>query len=106
MLRDLLRGEGIVIGRRWCARRCADVHRGAVPSSQHVKAVSSSRTQDLPLLRGLAVERPNRFGAWDITYVPMESGFVYLAAVVAVVDWFTRRVLAWRLSITIEVDLP
>ena len=38
----------------------------------------------------------------DITYVPMARGFVYLAAVV---DWFSRRVLAWRLSITMEVDL-
>jgi putative transposase len=37
----------------------------------------------------------------DITYIPMAPGFVYLAAVV---DWFTRRVLAWRLSITMEVD--
>ena len=37
----------------------------------------------------------------DVTYIPMARGFVYLAAVV---DWFTRRVLAWRLSITMEVD--
>jgi putative transposase len=37
----------------------------------------------------------------DITYIPMARGFVYLAAVV---DWFTRRVLAWRLSITMEMD--
>ena len=37
----------------------------------------------------------------DITYIPMARGFVYLAAVV---DWFSRRVLAWRLSITVEVD--
>ena len=37
----------------------------------------------------------------DITYIPMARGFVYLAAVV---DWFTRRVLSWRLSITLEVD--
>ena len=53
------------------------------------------------LLRGLAVERPNQVWAMDITYIPMARGFVYLAAVV---DWFTRRVLAWRLSITMEVD--
>ena len=53
------------------------------------------------LLRGLAVERPNQVWAMDITWIPMARGFVYLAAVV---DWFTRRVLAWRLSITMEVD--
>jgi putative transposase len=53
------------------------------------------------LLRGLAVDQPNQVWAMDITYIPMARGFVYLAAVV---DWFTRRVLAWRLSITMEVD--
>ena len=53
------------------------------------------------LLRNLAVERPNQVWAMDITYIPMARGFVYLAAVV---DWFSRRVLAWRLSITLEVE--
>jgi putative transposase len=38
----------------------------------------------------------------DITYIPMTRGFVYLAAVV---DWFSRRVLSWRLSITMDVDI-
>ncbi len=52
------------------------------------------------LLRGLAVERPNQVWAMDITYIPMARGFVYLAAVV---DWFSRRVLSWRVSITMEV---
>ena len=49
------------------------------------------------LLRKLPVTRPNQVWAMDITYIPMARGFVYLAAVV---DWFSRRVLAWRLSIT------
>jgi putative transposase len=53
------------------------------------------------LLRNLAVTRPNQVWAMDITYIPMARGFVYLAAVV---DWFSRRVLAWRLSITMEVE--
>ena len=61
-----------------------------------------SRTQDLSvLLRGLAVERANQVWCMDITDIPMARGFVYLAAVV---DWFSRRVLAWRVSITMEVD--
>jgi putative transposase len=47
------------------------------------------------------VERPNQVWAMDITYVPMAKGFIYLAAVV---DWFSRRVLSWRLSITMETD--
>ena len=53
------------------------------------------------LLRGVAVERPNQVWAMDITYIPMARGFVYLAAVL---DWFSRRVLAWRVSITLEVE--
>ena len=53
------------------------------------------------LLRGLVIDRPNQVWAMDITYIPMARGFVYLAAVV---DWFSRRVLAWRLSITLETE--
>jgi putative transposase len=53
------------------------------------------------LLRGVAVERANQVWAMDITYIPMARGFVYLAAVV---DWFSRKVLSWRVSITMEVD--
>jgi len=54
------------------------------------------------LLRGLAVTRPNQVWAMDITYIPMARGFVYLAVVL---DWATRRVLSWRLSITMEAAL-
>jgi putative transposase len=53
------------------------------------------------LLRGLAIDRPNQVWCADITYIPMAKGFVYL---VAVMDWFSRRVLAWRLSIGMESD--
>ena len=53
------------------------------------------------LLRGLAIDRPNPVWCADITYIPMAKGFVYL---VAVMDWFSRRVLSWRLSITMETD--
>ena len=55
---------------------------------------------DVPyLLGGLKVESPNQVWAMDITYIPMARGFVYLAVVL---DWATRRVLSWRLSITME----
>jgi putative transposase len=53
------------------------------------------------LLRGLLIERPNQVWCADITYIPMAKGFVYL---VAVMDWFSRRVLAWRLSINMEAE--
>src|SRR5258705_13376195 len=51
------------------------------------------------LLRGSEIRRPNQVWAMDITYIPMAHGFVYLAVVL---DWATRRVLSWRLSITME----
>ncbi len=53
------------------------------------------------LLRGLVIDRPNQVWCADITYIPMARGFVYL---VAVMDWFSRRVLSWRLSIGMEQD--
>ena len=51
------------------------------------------------LLRGMEIVRPNQVWATDITYIPMARGFVYLAVVL---DWFSRRVLSWRVSITME----
>jgi putative transposase len=53
------------------------------------------------LLRGLAITRPNHVWSCDITYVPMQRGYLYL---VAVMDWFSRHVLAWRLSNSMEVE--
>ena len=51
------------------------------------------------LLRGFEVTRLNQVWAMDVTYIPMARGFVYLAVVL---DWFSRRVLSWRLSITMD----
>jgi len=53
------------------------------------------------LLRNVAIERPNHIWAMDITYLPMQRGFVYLAVVL---DWASRRILSWRLSNTLTAD--
>jgi putative transposase len=53
------------------------------------------------LLRGLEIQRPNQVWATDITYIPMAKGFMYL---VAIIDWYSRRVLSWRLSNTLDAD--
>ena len=53
------------------------------------------------LLRGLAIERANQVWCADVTYVPMAQGFAYL---VAIMDWYSRKVLAWRLSNTLAAD--
>ncbi|MCP3953930.1 MAG: IS3 family transposase, partial [Desulfobacterales bacterium] len=53
------------------------------------------------LLRGMAIERPNQVWATDITYVPMNHGFMYL---VAVMDWYSRKILSWRVSNTMDAN--
>jgi putative transposase len=101
MLRDLLRGEGIAIGRELVATMMRRMRIEALYRRPNTSKPADGHKIYPYLLRGLAVERPNQVWAMDITYIPMARGFVYLAAVV---DWFSRRVLAWRLSITLEVD--
>ena len=53
------------------------------------------------LLKGLTIDRPNQVWCVDISYIPMRRGFLYL---VAIMDWFSRKVLAWRLSNSMEAD--
>ena len=99
MLRDLPNKEGVEIGRR----RVTTLMRRMGIEALYRKPGTSKRTPGHKirpyLLRGLTIDRPNQVWAMDITYVPMARGFVYLAAVV---DWCSRRVLSWRLSITME----
>jgi putative transposase len=101
MLRDLLCGEGVVIGRDrvWSMMRRMGIV--AIYRRPNTSKPSPGHKIYPYLLRGLAIERPNQVWATDITYIPMARGFVYL---VAVVDWFSRRVLSWRISIGMEVD--
>ena len=76
----------------------ADGDRGAVSPSAHDEARAGTKIYPY-LLRGVEITRPNQVWAMDITYIPMARGFVYLAVVL---DWFSRRVLSWRVSITME----
>ncbi len=101
MLRDLLRGEGVVIGRELVGTMMRRMCIEALYRRPNTSRPSPGHKIYPYLLRVLTIDRPNQVWAMDITYIPMARGFVYLAAVV---DWFTRRVLAWRVSITMEVD--
>ena len=101
MLRDLLRSEGVVIGRERVATLMRRMGIAALYRRPNTSKPAPGHKIYPYLLRGLAVERPNQVWAMDITYIPMARGFVYLAAVV---DWFSRRVLAWRLSVTLEAE--
>jgi putative transposase len=101
MLRDLLRGEGVAIGRERVASMMRRMRIEALYRRPNTSKPAAGHKIYPYLLRGLEVVRPNQVWAMDITYIPMARGFVYLAAVV---DWFSRRVLSWRVSITMEVE--
>jgi putative transposase len=101
MLRDFLRLEGVEVGRR----HVATLMRRMGIQALYRKPNTSKKHPAHPVfpyaLRGLAIERANQVWALDITYIPMARGWVYL---VAVLDWHSRRVLAHRVSITMEAD--
>ncbi len=99
MLRDLLNREGIEVGRRHVATLMKRMGIAALYRKPNTSKPEPGHKVYPYLLRGVTVDRPDQAWAMDFTYVPMARGFVYLAAVV---DWYSRRVLAWRLSITME----
>ena len=96
-----LRREGYAIGRQRIRRLMAKM--GLAPIYQRPRTtVPNPEHQIFPyLLRDLAIDRPNQVWCADITYLPMRRGFLYL---VAVMDWATRKVLAWRVSNTMDVE--
>ena len=99
MLRDLLNAEGVVIGRRHVATLMKRMGIEALYRRPSTSKPAPGHKIYPYLLRNLPVTRANQVWAMDITYIPMARGFVYLAAII---DWFSRRVLSWRLSITME----
>ena len=99
MLRDLLRQEGLAVGRLHVATLMKRMRIDAIYRRPNTSKPAPGHKVYPYLLRKLAVTRPNQVWATDITYVPMARGFVYL---VAIVDWFSRRVLAWRVSISLD----
>lgn len=99
MLQGLLNAEGHDVGR---------LHVRTLMRKMGIEAIYRRPNTSKPapghkvypyLLKNLAIVRPNQVWAMDISYIPMARGFVYLCAVV---DWFSRRVLSWKLSITLE----
>jgi putative transposase len=99
MLHGLLLAEGYKIGRRHVKTLMKRMGIEALYRRPRTTKPTPGHTIYPYLLRGMEVTRPNQVWAMDITYIPMARGFVYLAVVL---DWFSRRVLAWRLSITME----
>ena len=101
MLRDMLGREGVHAGRQRIATMMRRMGIEALYRRPNTSKPAPGHKIYPYLLRGLKIERPNQVWAMDITYIPMARGFVYLAAVV---DWFSRRVLSHRVSITMEAD--
>jgi putative transposase len=99
MLRGLLAVQGIKVGRRHVTTLMRIMGIEAIYRRPNTSKPAPGHRIYPYLLRGLTIDRPNHVWATDITYIPMARGFVYLAAVM---DWFTRRILAWQLSNTME----
>jgi len=93
--------EGYPVGRRRVKRLMRKMGLMAVYQKPRTSVRNAEHTVYPYLLRGLTIEKPNQVWCSDITYLPMKRGFLYL---VAVMDWHSRAVLAWRLSNTMDAD--
>jgi putative transposase len=99
LLQGLLAAEGCKIGRRHVKTLMRRMGIEALYRRPRTTKPEPGHKIYPYLLRGVEIRRPNQVWAMDITYIPMERGHVYLAVVL---DWFSRRVLSWRVSITME----
>lgn len=101
MLRDLLKPLGYKIGRRHVRTLMRKMGIDALYRKPNTSRRREGNQVYPYLLRDLPVVRPNQVWACDITYIPMRRGFAFL---IAVLDWYSRRVLSWRLSNTLTTD--
>jgi len=98
MLRDQLCEQGLKINRKRVRRLMRLMGIQAIYRRQNTSRPHPEHAVFPYLLRGVLIDQPNQVWAADITYIPMTRGFVYLFAVM---DWYSRRVLAWRISNTL-----
>ncbi len=96
-----LRRQGYAVGRKRVRRLMAKMGLAAVYQRPRTTVPHPEHRKWPYLLRNLMVNRPDQVWCADITYIPMRRGFLYL---VAIMDWVSRRVLAWRLSNTMDAD--
>ena len=100
-IRDWLQDEGHDINRKRVQRLMRQMGiRALYPKPRTSKPGKGHKIYPY-LLRDLMIDRPNQVWATDISYIPMAKGFVYL---VAVIDWYSRKVLSWRLSNSMDTD--
>ncbi|PPE76756.1 IS3 family transposase [Kaistia algarum] len=101
MMRDLLNRQGHHIGRRHTRTLMKKMGIQALYCKPNLSQANQAHRKYPYLLKGLAIQRSNQVWSTDITYIPMAKGFVYLCAVI---DWHSRKVLAHRVSISMEMD--
>jgi putative transposase len=100
-IRDWLEDQGHTVNRKRVQRLMRNMGLVALYPKRNLSLANQAHKVYPYLLRNLVIDRPNQVWATDITYIPMARGFVYL---VAVMDWYSRRVLSWRVSNTLETS--
>jgi len=100
-LRDVLQRQGYHVNRKKVQRLMRVMGISALYPKRRTSFPGKGHKIYPYLLRGLAVVRPNQVWAADICYLPMARGFLYL---VAIMDWYSRKVLSWRLSNTLDTE--
>lgn len=100
-IRDELAEDGHIVNRKCVQRLMRTMGLNALYPGPNTSRAHHAHKVYPYLLRGLAIERPNQVWCADITYIPMRKGFVY---VVAIMDWYSRKVLAWRMSNTLDAE--
>lgn len=101
MLQGILVQEGFRVGRKHVRTLMKRMGIAALYRKPNTSKPAPGHKIYPYLLRKLPITRPNQVWAMDITYIPMARGFIDLAAVA---DWFSRRVLSWRISISLDAD--
>jgi len=100
-IRDWLEDQGHKVNRKRIQRLMRTMGLVALYPKRNLSLANQAHKVYPYLLRNLAIDRPNQVWATDITYIPMARGFVYL---VAIMDWYSRKVLSWRVSNTLDTS--
>ncbi len=100
-IRDDLQGLGYPVNRKKVQRLMRQMGIMALYPKRNTSRPGKGHKIYPYLLKGLTIDRPNQVWATDLTYIPMARGFVY---VVAIMDWYSRKVLAWRVSNSMDAD--
>lgn len=100
-IRDWLEDRGHRVNRKKVRRLMRTMDLTAQYPKRNLSLANQAHKVYPYLLRDLVIDRPNQVWATDITYIPMARGFVYL---VAIMDWYSRRVLSWRVSNTLDTS--